>query len=323
MFLDQAGEHIADIMTINRGLASIPSASSILDTSNYTFHAITFGKDATSYQYHAHTARSTSADGFITVVSYGPTTFSGYDSRTANRQINWQDPALPESFNPLQTRLESDSTVPSYLSGVPDLGHYLNLTIHPTLSSVAHLAGGFPAASGSRYKILDANGNTIISGVLASSIYNLSSIMDASGFLTFAPFDLPAQQIGYTFSEVLLDLFNYGVIRSAESTFPESVELKWMLPPAECGALNLFGGLTQLGLWCLDVKEMLSLGYNPPFSFSTLNNPRRYKLFAKRTFNRDLLLYNGNSTFKDLFQDVTGNWDDPAGFVMKWKIRFV
>jgi hypothetical protein len=38
----------------------------------------------------------------------------------------------------------------------------------------------------------------------------------------------------------------------------------------------------------LDVKSLLNSGLRPPYSFSILNNPRRYKLFAKKTFNKDI-----------------------------------
>ena len=52
MYLQGFGEILADVMTVNPALSELPSASSILDASNYTFQAITFGKDAdVSYLY--------------------------------------------------------------------------------------------------------------------------------------------------------------------------------------------------------------------------------------------------------------------------------
>ena len=53
MFVDNAGQLIADVMTANRSLAGSVSAS-ILDTSNYTFQAISYGKDPSGFGYHAH-----------------------------------------------------------------------------------------------------------------------------------------------------------------------------------------------------------------------------------------------------------------------------
>jgi hypothetical protein len=118
MFLDQAGEHIADIMTLNRGLASIPSASSILDTSNYTFQAITYGKDADGFKYHAHEVISPSGDGIIKVISYDSTSFSGYNPRSTASALSYLYKQYPESFYPTQERLESKSTLPNYVCGV-------------------------------------------------------------------------------------------------------------------------------------------------------------------------------------------------------------
>ena len=54
MLVDGAGELIVDVMTANRSLSGIPSASAILDTSNYTLHAISYGKDADGFRNHAH-----------------------------------------------------------------------------------------------------------------------------------------------------------------------------------------------------------------------------------------------------------------------------
>ena len=55
------GETLTDALTANPALADLPSVSAILDTSNYTFQAVTFGKDAQGFQgFHAHlvTARA-------------------------------------------------------------------------------------------------------------------------------------------------------------------------------------------------------------------------------------------------------------------------
>ena len=327
MFVDKAGEHIADIMTMPRSLSGIASASAILDTSNYTFQAISYGKDALGFKNHAHVILSPSSDGIIKVISYGNNSYSGYNPLTTASTIESYK-LYPQSFNPLDTRLESKSTLPNYTLNVPDLGQYLNPSLDAQLSAYTNLIGGFPEASGTKYQIFNASGQLITSGSLLPSFYNLSGIMDSSGFLTFAQFSLPFHQLAYSETESNLanadPYLGYGVIRSAEANFPNYVDLKWILPAGECGALNLFGGVYHIGLWCLDIKQMLNEGNIPPYSFNPLNNIRRYRLFAKKTFNRDLITYNSATAFKDLFELGVVNWDDGvAAIFLKWKIRFV
>ena len=73
----------------------------------------------------------------------------------------------------------------------------------------------------------------------------------------------------------------------------------------------------------MDIKQMLREGNLPPYAFNPLNNIRKYKLFAKKTFNRDLITYSQNDSFKSLFQDGSPNWDKIPAIILKWKIRFV
>jgi hypothetical protein len=56
LLVNGAGELLADIMTVSPSLSGIEdhATSSILDSSNYTIQAISFGKDASAYQYNAH-----------------------------------------------------------------------------------------------------------------------------------------------------------------------------------------------------------------------------------------------------------------------------
>jgi len=322
MFVDLAGQHIADIMTMNRSLSGIPSASAILDTSNYTFQAISYGKDADGFRNHAHVILSPSSDGIIKVISYQSSSFSGYTPLETAKALNTYD-LYPASPTPMDIRLELKSTLPNY-SGINfDLGQCLNTAISQSLSSYSHLIGCFPAASGSTYKIFTSSNELIVSGITASSMYNLNGIMDISGFLTFNSFSLSQNKTYYTETVSEPSSFKFGVIRSAESDFPLAVDLKWILPSGECGTLNLFGGVYHLGLWCLDIKSMLKEGNMPPYSFNPLNNVRRYKLFCKKTFNRDLTYYPENDAFKELFENSSTGWDTYGGIVLNWKIRFV
>jgi hypothetical protein len=324
MFLDTAREHIADIMTISRGLSGIPSASAILDTSNYTFQAISYGKDPEGFKYHAHQGLTPLETGVIKVTSYGSPTVSSYSSKLTASALSLNYKQYPSSAKPTDTRLEMKSTATNY-SASPDTGQYINPTIIPDLSAHYNLIGGPPSKFGNQYKVYNFSGGLLFSGTVASSIYNLSGLMDSSGFLTFFQASLIFHQTVFNLDPYASpDMFGLGVLRSTDSA-TTSVSLKWNIAPGDLGAFNLFGGIYQIGLWCLDVKEMLKQGYNPPYSWSPLNNIRKYKLFAKKVFNKDLISYTdsiGQSGFINLFQGTDG-WESSLGIVINWEIKFV
>lgn len=304
MILRGAAEHIADIMTISPSLSSIPSASSILDTSNYTFQAISYGKDPSSFRHHAHTILSPSGTKVIKVVSYGGATVSSYNSSTTFSALSHLYNFLPCDINPDDTRLERGPTYTNVSASITDIGQCMNAAIHSSLSSFYHLVGCFPPSSGVQFWITNSSanpsGNIIYSGTL-SGAYNRLGIMDTSGFLTFRSGNLTSA-MGVT------DGYS-GAVRLTIAEWPKRLTISWLLPSGDAGALCLFGGIYHIGLWVLDVKAMLRSGYSPPFAFNPLNNIRKYKLFAKQTFSKDLLYVNdalGLSGFKTPFVDGTG-----------------
>lgn len=323
MLVDGAGELIADIMTMNRSFASIPSASAILDTSNYTFQAISYGKNADGFRYHAHVILSPSGqdNGIIKVLSYQPLSTSSYHSSAIASSLDYIYKLLPESPKPSDTRLEQRSTVTNYSSGVPDVGHCLNSGCDPSLSSYSHLIGCFPRKSlGFQYWVVSSAqnpaGSILYSGTMYSN-YNFDGTMDSSGFLTFASGRGSDHLINYN-----LGVAGYGVLRTPLADFPDKIRLSWYLAGGDAGSLLLFGGIYSIGLWYLDIKEMLKQGYYPPYSFNPLNNIRRYKLFAKKTFNRDILYLNDfgtSSGFNASFNYPSVGW---GGLGFNWDIYF-
>lgn len=85
----------------------------------------------------------------------------------------------------------------------------------------------------------------------------------------------------------------------------------------DCTLANLYGGVTQLGLWSYDLNKNIELGYNPPYAFrrypeqtGTYLNPLRYKLFAKKVFNENILKIKDNGTTAGLknHQNLTVRW---------------
>lgn len=329
MFVDGLGELIIDALTANRSLASIPSASAILDTSNYTFHAITYGKDADGFRNHGHVILSPSGsdNGIIKVLSYQPLSVSSYQTSATAYGLRESYKLMPESPKPTDTRLESKSTIPNYSSGVPDIGHCLNSGLNQNLSAFSHLIGCYPRPNlGLKYWVVSSASNPIgsllYSGTLYSN-YNYDNTMDASGFLTFAGSSTADHITLYNDYK-----FNKGVLRVPLSDFPNKLTLGWYLGPGDAGSLLLFGGIYQIGLWALDIKEMLKQGYNPPFAFNHLNNIRRYKLVAKKTFNRDLLYlndYSGSGGFNISFDfnTIHPSYAWWPGLRLNWDINFV
>tara|TARA_R110000868_G_scaffold13711_6_gene63606 strand:- start:934 stop:1920 length:987 start_codon:yes stop_codon:yes gene_type:complete len=327
MLVDKAGELIADVMTMSRSLASIPSASAILDTSNYTFHAISYGKDASGFLNHAHTIFSPSSNNVIKVVHYGTLSLSAYQTSTTARTLSATYSQLPQSPTPIDVRLERNSTVPNYSSGVPNVGHCINSIISPSLSSFANLIGCYPASGGTTYWVLSSTTATraLYSGTIIGD-YNKNSLMDISGFLTFA--NLTCAQANTASGN---KQHTSGALRTLPSTFPKDVTINWGLPSGDAGGLLLFGGIYHIGLWCLDIKEMLKAGYSPPYSFNPLNNIRKYRLFSKLTFNRDVLyLVDGDDGFGTIYPGFntyfgsTGAWGgvSPKEIIFNWSIGF-
>ena len=105
LLVNGAGELLADIMTVSPSLSGIAdhATSSILDSSNYTIQAISFGKDASAYQYNAHKygdRRNLWYDS--TFSSVAPTSESGGRTVTAGagNGIHYLLSSIPEEPNP-------------------------------------------------------------------------------------------------------------------------------------------------------------------------------------------------------------------------------
>lgn len=334
MIVDKAGEVIVDILTMSPSLAEIPSASAILDVSNFTFQAISYGKDASAFNHHAHLFYDPDISPPVIVVkSYEATSVSSYHSSAIASSI-FDYKLLPSYPDPLDTRLEKlpCRTLGSGFSGI-DIGHCANHLLIPSLSANYYKLGCFAPSGGINYYVVTDLDNflskVIYSGTL-SSAYNTYGIMDGSGHLTFAPLNGSQGRVA-----ALAGNYTSGVLINLSSNFSSTgrVDLSWTLSAGDAGTLLLYGGVYHLGLWCLDVKAMLAEGHYPPFPFNPLNNIRKYRLFAKKTFNRDLLYINdgtgaatGVAGFDYLFNNGTPP-PSPAGWdgycLYNWTIRFI
>jgi len=304
MFTKEFGEIIVDALTVNPALKELPSVSAILDTSNYTFNAITYGKDAEGFNLHGHTVSSTqyvdgdSASGvsgynngdFFTVNYLNTASFvSSYEVSGTQLQFSSTYNSVPAYPSVEHTRLESESTQTtaalSYSATPPDLGHYPNAWLDSDLSSIWNILGGFapPSSVGAIYQLLDSEGTQITSGVL-SGIYNQNGVIDKDGYIKIS-------QVSGLGTSLLAELSGGPVVFSAAGLSPGQGVTNIAVVPqySDSVTLALFGGVNHIGVHCLDLKSMLALGITPPFSWDALNNNRKYKMVAKVTMLDNLM----------------------------------
>lgn len=410
MFTQGFGEVITDILTVNPGFSELPAASSILDTSNYTFQAVTYGKDAQGYNYHGHVVSSVQYtpsndvsgynDGFIIVRNY--VSGSGGGDPVVSAIANSYTTSVVDSFlqemnimpnypHNHDTRLERGSTrttgassfssapfaaitstevaeiftyddvlllpsaseyniddrvtfatcsisPPSGLvegvqywvvgvdkvvpfairvsdtkGGVPiipgpsleffrvvrvgssDLGHYSNAAVDPDLSGIWNIIGGFPpSGNSSKYYVFSGDSNSklgfAISGTL-SGVYNEFGLVDKEGYVTVNPIKGLGQGLSSTTNEQGSDLSAGVCVFSGEGNSASNAISNLVVVPqmGDAASLLLFGSCYHIGVYCLDLKEMLSLGITPPYSWDALNNSRKYKLVGKVSFWEDII----------------------------------
>jgi len=326
MLMDHLGDQIAFWMTLPRGFSGIPSASSIYDTSNYTVRAATLGKDAAGYSLHGHSkdlSATIIADGIFRVLSYeGASSVSYRSSETAVYYLS-TDAAerseritryniLPEDSKPTMSRLESGSTrVPGFPT-TPDLGHNLNYTISgdaykpvgcyaPAGNSRYYMLSSLPDGRGSQALINNNVGFNSTNGVNAKAI-------DSRGFIRVTVnniVDGTAASAGGQFYKGLLLTHDGGA--GLDETL--SVGHVLGIEKPDFLALNFFGGIYTIGLWGFDLEKMREKGMYPPFSQYSIED-LEYKLFARKTFTKDLTYYEGVGAFQNFLEvtRLTINW---------------
>ena len=321
MFVQGFGEILTDILTVNPAFSDLPSASSILDTSNYTFQALTFGKDAEGFVQHSHaissiqyvdgvvaSGASSFDSGILTVINYASDATNGASSYIPSGTyllFSSTYNSVPNDPSPLDRRLERGSTLStnlttstasgSFTSALPDLGHYANPAVDSQLSAVWNKVGGFAPSGGNDYHFYDKDKNLIFTGTLSSD-YNLSGLMDKDGFLTVNP---------QSVTDVVNTNFTAGAIVFSSVGFTPSVgklKIRTRLNRGDAMSLVAFGSVKHIGIYCLDLKSILAEGLTPPYNWNCLNNNRKYKLVAKATildnpiFHRDAAGLSGFGT---------------------------
>jgi len=305
MFLEGFGEVITNILTVNPELSGVESASAILDTSNYTFNAITYGKDAEGFNFHAHSVSTIQTvdgsevvsgynDDQVLLVNYGGTApfVSSYSPSSTKLQFSSTYQSVPAYPAPNHSRLELTSTQTTNASAFsatpPNLGHYPNTWIDTTLSNAWTIVGGFapPSGAGKKFYVVNSAGAYLTSGVL-SGIYNEYSLADKNGYVKIS------EVSGAASATIQSDLNSGPLICSGGdlSAAKGTIGLAVVPQQGDAVTLALYGGVNHIGVYCLDLNAMLASGITPPYSWDALNNNRVYKLVSKVSFWDNLLIH--------------------------------
>ena len=363
MLVDGAGELLADIMTVSPSLSGVEdhATSSILDSSNYTIQAISFGTGSDAYTSTRNAQAVYEAKTDYLVGTWWESASIGEESGpvvlvTQDAVLGTSyapDVGLPDSPNPASRVLEEDTSVTGVLtidgadysisSVFPGNGQHVNflpsaigssmmestifsgvgdpsLYYPSALGLVQGSLGAFPVGSSTQFAmnrttqllLLDPAFGTPTNLNDRFGFFNEVSSMDVSGFVNMVMSGSPGTTTGYAMSSGASGLCVSG---GADVTNSGTVEYSVMLAKGDVNTANMYGGIYHLGLWTIDMKQSLLNGNTPPFAFSILNNPRKYKLFARKGLSKNLCYINDSGGNKGIenYKDLT----------IKWRIHFL
>ena len=348
MLVDGAGELLADIMSVSPSLSGVEdhATSSILDASNYRINAISFGTGKDAFRANAHALDGFGdALGQLTGprrTNHFNNVYPMFPVKSVVGDVDPSFPAtigLPDSPNPAMRVLEEDTSVSSKLPNsageefsisaiTPGNGQLTNLVPRYMYSAIytgtafddsasaavaGSLMGCFPEGSSAPY------GNDPVVSYRAEipapvtelfvgnngGFFNEVSSMDVSGFVNMVMSSVP--HAGLDFSGGASGLCLSAAPEEANEGFP-FVEYTVSLSKGDCNYAHAYGGITHLGLWTIDMNQSLLNGNTPPFAFSILNNPRKYKLFCRKALTNDLTKITDVRQYADL--------------TIKWRIHF-
>jgi len=255
----------------------------------------------------------------LALSSYVVSAVHKYTSATYN--------SLPSPPKVTDTRLEPGSTLARNVltafpitiqnpGALPDVGHHPNPIIHPDLSSVWNVIGAYPPADGVNNFDLASieaeflppeagpivnfalyNGPTEDAGIRvfgsASSFFNLNGLLDANGYLTIAPSGAISDSVSpKPYVDGALILSSTSLFNPAQG----GLAVDMNIVTGDLVGLAAFGGVNHVGIYCLDLEDMLASGLLPPYEWDALNNIRKYKLVNKVTSTVNLLQHRDSET---------------------------
>jgi alpha-tubulin suppressor-like RCC1 family protein len=167
----------------------------------------------------------------------------------------------------------------------------------------ALLDGAYPPSGGITVRIVSGVEpyTTVVSASL-SGVFNSIGSMDFRGYVNTTSGTNPSS----------------GLVTSSVNVSTNG-ELIYIITMAgnDCAMANLYGGITQMGLWSYDLPTNLNSGFNPPYTFrrypeetGTYIEPLKYKLFAKKVFNENIVKVrdNGSNAGLKYHQNLTIRW---------------
>ncbi len=302
LVVDGASEVIVDIFSkATTGIRDNAQLSSILDTSNYTIQALSFGKHSGGYEANLHTSGDwliTSGESQPKLTTAGRPYYYVYHSATAV-DIFIKPPADPIAPNPIDRVLALNTN--------NDFGHNINAiqfsSVLGLTAEEALFAGCYAPSEG--IDVALSASNTVASGIPATnhkSEYNLNSSMDRNGFIN-----------------ITTGTDAYGkFVTSANTDASTTGEVSYMtkMNGFDLNFLELYGGVYHIGLWALDLDETLQNSGIPPYSNVLATPTKRFKLFAKKTLTSSL-------TGKDRFGlDNTTGTNPERDLYIIWRVIF-
>ena len=104
---------------------------------------------------------------------------------------------------------------------------------------------------------------------------------------------------------------------SAATTFAEDgiVEYSTTLAAQDLSFANIYGGIFHMGLWTIDLQQSLEAGNTPPFAFSQLNNPRKYRMFCRKGLSKNLCHIEDDG--------ILAGERNRTDLTIKWRIHFL
>ena len=161
--------------------------------------------------------------------------------------------------------------------------------------------------------------NKAVSAVSGNFVgnFNWVSSMDLSGYLgqVYNPYGVVGS--GFTVADHA-DIQYSGIVVSANSDFSSTGEVVYqtVIGAGDLGFTNLYGGIYNIGLWALDIKESLKSGV-PPYTWNPVSNTRKYKLFSKKSFTKSITHIQDKMPF-----GVNPGISNYADLTLIWRLYF-